>query len=133
MKKYIRSVVLICALNGVGVWADNFYSKPCATKIIDSEFGGWVPAFGDGPDWCRRDRSQQTCAGPDGAVGWTGYYCNDGPKRHHYEGKSLSLVRRKNDPWVGGMNCQEPASVTFRDFYPTKVLSKNPCSFYHNP
>ncbi len=128
MKKYIRSVLLVCALNGVGVWAE----PQCATKIIDSEFGGWKPTFGDGPDRCRRDRSQQTCAGPyDGAVGFSGYYCNDGPKRHHGERKNPSY--KKGSWWESGLNCQDRASVTFHDFYPTKILSKNPCSYYNNP
>jgi hypothetical protein len=119
MKKYIRSVVLICALNGVRVWAE----APCARKINSPEFSGWVPTF-NGPT-CRRDRGQQECAGSDGAVGWIGYYCNDGPKRHHMEMKQFSLLF----PY----DCQAAAPVSRHYFYATKVLSKNPCSYYNNP
>ena len=128
MKKYIRSVVLICALNGVGVWADN----SCATRIISPEFGPWPsrPSFLIGPNiiptstYCLRTRNDQFCAGPNGAAGWTGYYCQDGPKRHHTE-RTVDSVLTVHQPCPHAR--KEIVKLGDR---PTKRLSNNPCSDY---
>jgi hypothetical protein len=135
MKKYIRSVVLICALNGVGVWAE----APCATKIIDPDFGPW-PAKESLADYflfeprpflpslttCVRSRDRQTCGRGD-SVGSTGYYCNNGPKRHHKESTSGILVGQLQP-------CPHPGKTPVNsELWPTKVLSKEPCVYYNNP
>jgi hypothetical protein len=136
MKKYIRSVVLICALNGVRVWAE----APCATKINSPEFGPW-PAqdrleypnqMSLIPDKavCQRSRGYQSCSNPDGAVGWTGYYCNDGPQRHHLETTVMDLY---DVAFNGAIRLPCPHSsktVIIGARGPTKRLSNNPCSYY---
>jgi hypothetical protein len=127
MRKYIRSVVLICALNGVGVWADNFYSKPCATRVISPDYGNWPALSTTWRNYCKRTRDSEICSGPVGAVGWTGYYCNDSAKRDHEERTEGALFQ-------GGVACPHAETTIFRsDFKPTKLLSKDPCSFYNNP
>ena len=131
MKKYIRSVVLICALNGVGVWAED----QCAFKIISPEFGPW-PAMSNtrgsfgcvtaGVNSCVKSRDYQTCGRGD-SVGWNGYYCYNGPDRHHVE--TTTGVQ-----WGASVPCPHPRKIPVESqFRPTKVLSKNPCSYYHNP
>ena len=135
MKKYIRYVVLVCALNGVGVWAE----PPCATKIISPEFGDW-PAKESLADYflfeplpflpslstCVRSRDYQTCGRGDSA-GSTGYYCNNGPIRHHKESTSGILMGQLQPcPHAGEARVKSNKG-------PTKVLSKDPCSYYNNP
>jgi hypothetical protein len=139
MKKYIRSVVLICALNGVGVWAED----QCAFKIISPEFGDWPsrstmtePQYLEinglplsitiRANKCILYRSYQTCAGPyDGAIGFTGYYCYNGPKRHHME-------RTDGKEGAPAEPCPHTGRVIVKShFGPTKVLSKNPCTYYN--
>jgi hypothetical protein len=136
MKKYIRCVVLVCALNGVGVWAE----PPCAFKIISPEFGAWpaksttvekklldimgLPLVVNIPvNYCVRARDSQKCGRGD-SDGWNGYYCNNGPDRHHFE-RTDGKVGFPPEP------CPNKGStiVPYLDG-PTKVLSKNPCSHY---
>ena len=125
MKKYIRSVVLICALNGVGVMADN----SCATRIISPEFGPWIQnikwwRMTASSIYCDRTRADQSCAGPNGAAGWTGYYCQDGPVRHHLE-RTISSILTINNP------CPHAGiRIVELNHRPTKRLSNNPCSDY---
>ncbi len=129
MKKYIRYVVLVCALNGVGVWAE----APCARKINSPEFGPW-PAYDHRESdnaVCERYRDSQSCIGRDGAVGWTGYYCNNGPQRHHREVTFIPLFKIFGN---GALSLPCPhASQTVVNLLdrPTKVLSKDPCSDYN--
>ncbi len=131
MRKYIRSVVLICALNGVGVWAE----APCAFKIIDPDFGPWpaqstgteyYQGVGHAANYCEKSRGYQTCARGD-SVGWNGYYCNNGPDRHHKE-------RTDGKQWGPLGPCPHAGRAIVKSAYgPTKLLSKNPCSYYNNP
>ncbi len=143
MKKYIRSVVLICALNGVGVWAE----APCARTINSPEFGPW-PAKSSGygvynmlmgadpgeylpvilvANKCQRSRGYETCEGREPSIGWTGYYCYNGANRHHTE-RTQGRIGGKPEscPNVG-------ATVEKDDDGPTKVLSMNrPCTYYNS-
>jgi len=139
MKKYIRSAVLVCALNGVGVWAED----QCAHKIISPDFGPWpamssgwtvIPSPGADPqeslpiivfaNSCIRSRDYETCEGREPSRGWTGYYCNNGPDRHRKERTQGRLGRKPE-------TCPNvDATVEKYAKGPTKVLSKNPCSYY---
>ena len=128
MRRHISAVVLVCALNGVGVWAGD----ECATKINDPTWDPWSQEFlektaGAEPllKACERSRYLQSCKGPDGAAGFTGYYCQRGPDRHHTE-------RTYEGLWAAPSSCPHPGKtrVNLR-MGPTKVLSMNPTYIIH--
>jgi hypothetical protein len=75
---------------------------------------------------CVRSRDYQTCGGGD-SVGWNGYYCNDGPVRHHKERTQGKLGGRPQSCPNVGATVEKNANGL------TKILSKDrPCTYYNS-
>lgn len=120
----LRHCCAVAALVATCCGAIELLAATCATRVIVPPWGAW-PATSDWANNCKRTRAQEQCAGPDGASGWTGHYCVNGPNKHHEEMTAGPLFGAPAIP------CPHVATtVLTADFRATKSVGTVPCVYY---